>query len=395
MVLINCSFSVRSECWFSAKQFANGCEFQNGLSMTFGMYCKTTPVFMSTKTNDKTAEGRVEDAYLSGEVAMKKMNSAPLPRIRVEECGLTVDMRKRRDGRSKQSKGKDRLDSKISKFRGGASSESNPDEIPAGSLRERWLADARDSSTGQAAVVERSFSTEFVDSLRIGKADSQALTRGQALPGPMEPRPIPRMRYSKGAPLISRSIGDAVDTFQTRRAASMGAVSSKERVVIRRLAAKRSETIANQDLFLSTTDRTRRYNERNERLQQRASWRDRRYHSLEDTRSRLGMVTRKYKRGGSTCPEDFDFQLTYTNADDMARELRSRSGADLFAGDLTDKARRGTPGERGGSSGTSDESSVVHSVDCPMCYLYEPSRFGHVCPPNTPLIQLDKKDEML
>ncbi|XP_022091372.1 uncharacterized protein LOC110979670 [Acanthaster planci] len=349
----------------------------------------------SCKANERLGEKESEEASARGGVAKEKRNPDPLPRIRVEECGLTVDMRKRRDGQSRPSKDRDQLDGKTSKttspFRAGANSEKNQAEGPTACLRERRFAEGKDGPNGQTVVSERRFSTEFVDSLRIGKADGHALTRGQALPGPIEPRPVPRMRYSKGAPL-SRSIGDAVDTFQSRRAVSIGAVSSRERVVIRRLAAKRSETVsASQDLMSLSTDRGRRSSER---LQQRTSLRDRRCHSMEDTRSRLGMVSRKYKRGGSTHWDDFDFHLTYVSPHDMARELRSRSGVDDFVGDILDKTRRSTPGERGGSSGTSDGSSVVHSVDCPMCHLYEPSRFGHVCPPNTPLKQLDRNDEV-
>ena len=244
--------------------------------------------------------------------------------------------------------------------------------------RDRWLSDTKDT------MADSGIFTEFVDSLRIGQVDRAALNRGQSLLGPLEPRPVPRMRYSKGAPL-NCSIGDAVNTFRTHRAASMGAASSRERVVIRRLAAKRSETAVPHDF--TAADKNRRCGDR----LHRASWRDRRHHSLGDTRT----GSRKYKRSGSTRGDEFDFELTYKNSDEMVRKLRSRSGADITAGDIQDKTRRSTPGESGGSSGSSDDSRVQHSVDCPMCHHYEPSRFGHVCPPNTPLGQSSQSDEDL
>ncbi|XP_071797171.1 uncharacterized protein [Asterias amurensis] len=338
--------------------------------MTFGMYFKTTPVFLSSKTNH--SDKVTEEEKPSSERLRCTRRSARLPQIRVEECGLTVDVRQKQNGRKQQTGRELQTDisTKTSSLRKG---DKNKDvESQNTHHRDRWMLDANDASNGQSVDEDKEISTEFVDSLRIGKVGRNTSNRGQALLSSMEPRPVPKMRYSNGAP-INSSIADAVNTFRSHRAVNMGAVSSRERVIIRRLAAKRSETTVPQE----PTSTERRNQRLNDRLH-RSSWRDRRHNSLEDT------WRRKHKRSGSTRSDEFDFELTYKTSEDIIRELRSRSGADVTAGDILDKSSRSTPGEGSGRSAQSDDMSTVHSVDCPMCLGYEPSMYGHICPPNTP-----------
>ncbi len=299
------------------------------------------------------------------------------PKIHIEECGLTVQLKgynkHRRKGRAKRG-------NSLPSIYAQESIDSEDAGKKEGLLGAKFCR-YQDEHKHYSDNYDERFpdldnqSSQYVDYMQIGKLTDKypyrSISHGFEPPTGIDQseQPIARLRYhhrDREEYLKTSSDkddgGNVVNISENKR----NRRNAKENAVIRRLALKRSKQKEHQRQQRVSTS----YGER-------------------PTKSTDIWVSNQEMDGTQTYPMPEFLRQLYETRDAFIETLRSRSGADKIAANvrLAQEFTRDRIYRSRFDSGLPqriEQRKQQHNLDCPLCLNYVPTYHGHRCPPNTP-----------
>ena len=339
-----------------------------------------------------------------------------LPRIRVEECGLTVEPRDRASWkRSKRPAGKSWKPGKKRREKFNNATEISSD---AHGLRDRFLTQEQrdnDSDIPSARSLtnknkSKKTPSEFVDSLKVGgfpkvdekSADSPPMERATQWP-------VGKLAYSSTRTLTTHLSPRAPTTPSKTESLALMTDSPKPFRLPLPTASVRT----------SSHRETRRMSPRERVLLNKlAMKRKRQNSSFQQKSAASGNVNKSLPENHRFTPIDFDQYLPTTHCMQLATlpnvPTKSNSTKPFIRGseyyDLVDDATQkclqqhqkgsstssgigsASSGSQTGNSGSEsmvtewqhDQSYCEHNKNCPLAHDFKPSDVGNFCPPNSP-----------
>ncbi|XP_072043419.1 uncharacterized protein [Amphiura filiformis] len=286
-----------------------------------------------------------------------------LPKIRIEECGLTVHLKNyNQHHRSRTKRGHSLPE---------IHSSDNYCDDETGRVEGLLGAKFCKHKNGTKHDDYERFSdyspTQYVDFVHIGKLNGKNGYRSISHGFEQKTEePVARLRYHhRGAAQESATDKDRPDEKRgDYRQRKRDVNATKEKVMIRRLANKRSKQTEQAPKRVSTS-----YGER--------------------PTSTDMWVSNQGASGIQTYPMPEFLRHVYETRDAFIETLRSRSGADKISANVRlaqefTRDRYQPRFDSGMPRRIEQRHQKQHNLDCPLCLQYIPTYYGHVCPPNTP-----------
>ena len=303
-------------------------------------------------------------------------NNRRLPKIRIEECGLTVELK----NYNQHCKGKGRSKSLPDSHLGNVDQDLEPDNDAAKiglmganfcKCEDNFPYDERFIHINACTRNKTRHLPAILPGMEQGISTDGGHVRYEhpaVLPGFEQSTSmdnVGHLQYEHRESHNSKN-KEKTEHYQRDRSRTRQDVKqAQEKVVIRRLASKRSKQNSNTPPRVSTS------------------------YGARPTRSTDIWVS--HPDGDpdiQTHPMPDFLRQIYESRDAFIETLRSRSGADKISANvrLAQEFTRDRYGRNfdSGLLRKNEQKQQQHNFDCPLCQNYVPTYYGHVCPPNTP-----------
>ena len=303
-------------------------------------------------------------------------NNRRLPKIRIEECGLTVELK----NYNQHYKGKGRSKSLPDSHLGNVDEDLEPDNDAAKiGLMGANFCKCEDNFPYDERFIHINACTRnktrqlpaILPGMEQGTSTDGGYVRYEhpvVLPGFEQSTSMDNVGHFQYEHRESHNskYKDKTEQYHRERSRTRQDVKqAQEKVVIRRLASKRSKNNSNTPPRVSTS------------------------YAVRPTRSTDIWVSNPDGDPDiQTHPMPDFLRQIYESRDAFIETLRSRSGADKISANvrLAQEFTRDRYGRNfdSGLLRKNEQKQQQHNFDCPLCQNYVPTYYGHVCQPNTP-----------
>ena len=323
----------------------------------------------------------------SGTPSTWRYDKNTLPKLRIEECGLTVELNNFNNQYSQRQSNKGTPPNRLPSLRSSVTPPSSGRMTEQQRLlgaefckcREEYGFD--DTPTGDPDDFRK-----FVDYMRIGRCRPRSRLEYEALRVHFEraasmpasarkmrnPNPGVLLRYSHSQPIERRAISDIYKHHDEQKIVQTTSDTTpddknlaQEQAIIRRLATKRQNQSVTFNESTSSSESARQ---------------------ATDTDIWVSNPEGCDLESPQFYPMPEFLHHLYETRDAFIQTLRSRAAANSVKANIRLAQELTRPNDSRSSKNPRHRELLAgeHNASCPLCLHYIPRHYGHVCPPNTP-----------